>query len=139
MLGYNSRIVWVDIFVWTCLGIAIGLLICKFFERKRGLKVLILILGIILIDLSLVINGILTVNNWMGDKSIESRLVGDNGNIVVIQGYDAGGLRYSKYSLRNELFWGDYHPLSSDCIILLKKNEVSEIKYNVCKNEIIKF
>lgn len=146
--GYNGQYVWVDIFIWTCLSVLLGLLIYKMFEGKTILKMFLLIFSIILIDFTLVVNGVVTVNNWMWDKSIESRLETDSGNIVVLQGCDAGGLKYTKYSLREELVWGiffkeydkfvDYHPLNSDCVISLNRNDMIGFKYNICKQAIEK-
>ena len=148
LLGFNSRFVWIDILIWSSLGYLTGYILFKKMIRTKILKYLALILILIIINLSLVLNGFLTHDNWMWDRFVKYREKMNDGNLVVLNGTDAGGLEYYKYSFRHELFWGAffkeidkqkiYNKKKSSCIIQLKSGRDNFVKVDICSDQIIK-
>ena len=147
MAGYYGRFIVIDFFVAVCLAVVIGFPVEKFI-RKRFLKTFLLVLTIILVNFSLVVHGFLTVDRWMWDDwAVKFRLRTDGGNIVAIQGCDAGGLDYTKYSFRKELLWGAFfkeydekrvyeHHKEKPCLILLKNDKQLPLRVNICEKRL---
>lgn len=145
--GYYGRFIVIDFFVAVCLAVVIGFPVEKFI-RKRFLKTFLLVLTIILVNFSLVVHEFLTVDRWMwDDRSVKFRLRTEGGNVVAIEGCDAGGLDYTAYSFRKELLWSAFfkeydkkrvyeHRDEKPCIVILKNDKQVPLRVNVCTRKL---
>lgn len=145
--GYYGRFIVIDFFVSICLAVVIGLAVEKFI-KNRFPKAFLLGVAVILVNAALVVHAFLTVDYWMwDDRSIKFRLRTESGNVVAIQGSDAGGLDYTKYSFRKELLWGaffkeyDSEKVYADdeeksCLILLKTDKQIPLSVNICNQRL---